>query len=392
MQPTPLLAAAALGPVRARHSAPTRARRRPRVRAVPLLAVLLAAAAAAGLGYLREWPPTATVMSGSMAPTINTGDMVVLKRLGRPARVGDVVVVNVPDQARSRYGYPPVVVHRVVRIAPDGSVTTKGDARKDKDPFTVPRSALSAGVAARVPGAGNILAFFKSPLGLLWIAAGGVLFVVMPLLDRRRHRAERESDGLRTQLEQITEELVELRYERLAERDALTHELRSVTSAFSEHLAGLPAQIELAVAAAVQATAPPIPERAPEPEPEPEGDPLEQLALALVPAPRRAPAADESEPQLAFLLDVERRPRFARPPEQQLELGLDADPEPAAQLSLAALGPRVAAPPPPPPPPPADPGTPASPTWDAPSVRRVRRRSGGLVGLALGLVAQAAIS
>src|SRR4051794_9417079 len=71
-------------------------------------------------GYLRTWPPLATVMSASMAPTINTGDVVVLGRLGRPARVGDVAVIHVPDDARSRYGYPDVVTHRVVAIAPDG--------------------------------------------------------------------------------------------------------------------------------------------------------------------------------------------------------------------------------------------------------------------------------
>src|SRR5689334_9851923 len=61
-----------------------------------------------GLGVLRVWPPFAVVMSGSMAPTINTGDMVVLQRLHSPARVGQVVAVSVPDDARSRYGYPPV--------------------------------------------------------------------------------------------------------------------------------------------------------------------------------------------------------------------------------------------------------------------------------------------
>src|SRR5262249_27992826 len=113
----------------------------------------------AGLAFLRVWPPLATVMSGSMAPTINTGDMVVLQRLDHPARVGDIVVVNVPDDARSRYGYPPVVIHRIVRIAGDGTVTTKGDARKEPDPFTVPRRAIGAHVVARVPGGGRVAAF-----------------------------------------------------------------------------------------------------------------------------------------------------------------------------------------------------------------------------------------
>src|SRR5215213_3614759 len=78
------------------------------------------------VGYLGTLQPLATVMSASMSPTIDTGDIVVLKHLRTPAQVGDVVKVNVPDEARTRYGYPTVVIHRVLRIAPDGRVTTKG--------------------------------------------------------------------------------------------------------------------------------------------------------------------------------------------------------------------------------------------------------------------------
>jgi signal peptidase I len=400
MQPTTLLAASAPGLARARFGAATprfaaRARR-PRVRAGRrwVLAAAVLAVAAGGMAYLREWPPLATVMSGSMAPAIDTGDMVVLKRLGRPARAGDVVVVHVPDAARTRYGYPGVVIHRIVAIAPDGSVTTKGDARKEPDPFTLPHSALSATVVGRIPAGGNVLAFLGSGLGLLWLGAGAVLFVGMPLLDRRRHRAEHEAGGLRSRLEAITEELVELRYERIAERDTLSQQLQQATAAFSEHLERLPAQIERAVAAAVEASAPAAP-ATPEPAESVETAraALAQLALALVPAsPAALAAADESEPQLAFLLDVERRPRFARPCEAQLELIIDEAPRSSAQLSLAALAPRPAAPAPPPPPPPSRPGSPrpVASTWDATPINVVRigRRSGGLVGRALYLGAE----
>src|SRR4051794_27085250 len=86
-----------------------------RIRPAGVLAVLALVAVAAGLLYLRAWPPAATVMSASMTPTIRTGDVVLLKHLDRPPRVGDVVAVSVPDAARSRYGYPAVVIHRVVR-------------------------------------------------------------------------------------------------------------------------------------------------------------------------------------------------------------------------------------------------------------------------------------
>src|SRR3954452_20876472 len=129
------------------------------------VAVLLVALVAA-LGYLRTWPPLATVMSASMSPTINTGDMVVMRRLPRPARVGDIVMVHVPDDARTRYGYPPVVIHRVVAIAADGTLSTKGDARKVPDPFTVPRAAVNESVVPHIPAAGQAAGFLDSPLGL----------------------------------------------------------------------------------------------------------------------------------------------------------------------------------------------------------------------------------
>ena len=409
---------------------------------VPALFVVFAA-----LAFLRVWPPLATVMSASMSPTINTGDMVVLQKLDRAARVGDIVVVNVPDDARTRYGYPPVVIHRIVRIAADGTVTTKGDARKEPDPFTIPRRALSAHVIGHIPAGGRIMAFLTSPLGLLWLAGGAVMLLGMPLLERRR-------DGQQT----VAGELLQLRAERSAvdERcDALSQELQRVTLAFTEHLAALPAQLQAAVAAAVtpapeparqeiaerpiavvvpiaprRAVAPiaavaaeawrwvdlpftaapppiarvaaaawagaelpfarpvspagPVPYAPPPPiarvaavvptaRPVPKvrvvrPDPLDQLELTLFAGPRAAAAMDESDDQLAFALDVERAPRFARPCENQLAFALETPAARPDQLVIST------------PPPGA--------RWDSPPPSvLVRRRSGGLVGRALSLLA-----
>jgi signal peptidase I len=198
-----------------------------------VLAALVAVVAAA-LGYLRTWPPLATVMSASMAPTIDTGDVVVLKRLDAPARIGDVVAITVPDEARSRYGYPPVVIHRVVGLAPDGTVTTQGDARKEPDPFAVPQAALTKKVVATAPAGGQVLAFLGSPLGLLWLASGALLLVGMPLAERLKRRGREERDELLVELEQ--------------QRDALAA-AQARACELAAALAALPAQIERAVAA-----------------------------------------------------------------------------------------------------------------------------------------------
>jgi signal peptidase I len=223
----------------------------PRVRPGWILVAAVVAAVAGGLVYLRAWPPAATVMSGSMSPTIKTGDMVLLKHLDRPIRVHDVIAVNVPDAARSRYGYPPVVIHRVVKIAPNGDITTKGDARKMPDPFTVTASSVSARVVATIPAGGHVIAFFTSTLGLVWLAGGILLLVVLPLFERQREMREHEEetlDVLRSELRSISDELAMLRTrEMLAPpppmppAEALTMELPAVAemaSAVDDYLYG----------------------------------------------------------------------------------------------------------------------------------------------------------
>jgi signal peptidase I len=308
------------------------------------------------VGYLRTWPPLATVMSASMEPTIKTGDMVVLKRIDRPVRVGDVVRIPVPDKARAEFGYPPVVIHRIARIAGD-AVTTKGDAYKNPDEFSVPRSAITTKVVTTLPAAGRALAFLGSPLGLLWLVGGGVLLLGMPLLDRYRDGQQRERserDGLHEALEMITEELALLRGGERApavepddaaepsaivvaaeERAALVAELKAMSEAAERREQALVAELR-AMAAAAQRRE----------------DAMHAVTVSLTKAvavaERRATAAEE-----------------------QLQAHLEALPgqiERAVALALAAH-----TPPPPPPPPPARRFVPASQwaataaTWDAPA-------------------------
>jgi signal peptidase I len=191
-----------------------RGRERPRrltARRARRVAVLfLVGCIAGGLGYLRAWPPVATVMSASMSPTIDTGDLVVMKRIDGTPRVGDVVAVSVPEQARTRYGYPPEVIHRIVRIAPDGRITTKGDARSKPDPFTTNRASVKAEVVATLPAAGRVLTFLTSTLGLVWLAAGLLLFLVMPVLERQRENGVEGIDALRSDVQGLEQRIAEL--------------------------------------------------------------------------------------------------------------------------------------------------------------------------------------
>ncbi len=185
-----------------------------RRRAGWIAAAVALAAALAGLLYLHTWPPLAVVESGSMTPTIHTGDVVLLAHLDRPPRDGDIVAVQVPYAARARFGYPPEVVHRVIQVLPNGDLHTKGDALKTPDPFTTARGTVNAHVVATIPAAGRVVAFLTSTLGLIWLAAGGVMLIVLPLLDRRRQRDEQERESvaaIHAKLEELSAELARTR-------------------------------------------------------------------------------------------------------------------------------------------------------------------------------------
>ena len=138
-----------------------------------------------GLLYLQAWPPIVVVMSSSMEPTIDTGAIVIMKHLNGLPKVGDVVAVPVPAEARAD-GYPEEVLHRVIEVTEDRLVRTQGDNLDKPDPFAVPTSAVTEQVITVIPGAGEFIAFMFSPYGLLWMAAGVFLFVIMPFFDSHR--------------------------------------------------------------------------------------------------------------------------------------------------------------------------------------------------------------
>jgi signal peptidase I len=125
------------------------------------------------------------VMSSSMEPYIDTGGIVLMKRIEGAPQVGDVVTVRVPSEAMDD-GYPEEVLHRVIEVTDDGLVRTQGDNLDKADPFAVPVSTVTERAVTVIPGAGDLIAFVFSPYGLLWLAAGVFLFVIMPFRDGQR--------------------------------------------------------------------------------------------------------------------------------------------------------------------------------------------------------------
>lgn len=140
--------------------------------AVGMLLALLALAGATGA------VDSYVVTSDSMAPTVESGDVVVVT--SGPVERGDVVTYRAPTPGRAApSGH---VTHRVVAIEerPGGTVLrTKGDANADPDPYVVPETDVVGSVEFAVPYLGHLLAAARTRLGaVLLVAVPGVALIL----------------------------------------------------------------------------------------------------------------------------------------------------------------------------------------------------------------------
>ena len=113
------------------------------------------------------------VLSGSMSPQIETGDLVVARSISPvSARVGQIVTFVDPEDS-SR-----LINHRIVQIRPEMrqiSFVTRGDANTTTEHWSVARSGTIGLVEYRIP---------KLGYGLFWISgrAGRLGLMVVPAL------------------------------------------------------------------------------------------------------------------------------------------------------------------------------------------------------------------
>ena len=113
----------------------------------------------------------AVVLSGSMDPAIQVGDLIFVNDCDPAAlKEGDVVCYLSSGKA---------ITHRIVSIAEgdDGQprLVTKGDANNAEDRLAVSFDQVQGQWSgARVPGLGNAILFMQTPAGM-------ILFIVCPL-------------------------------------------------------------------------------------------------------------------------------------------------------------------------------------------------------------------
>ena len=153
------------------------------VRLLVLVAVVAFTGLAIGphvLGYR-----TMTMLTGSMAPAIDPGDIVVTTPLDvRDVTPGMIISYHIPiDDHR-------VVTHRVLDVdhAPDGTVTvhTQGDANDHPDPWTaVLQGDTAYQVQAVIPELGHLIQALRTPVvtqvltyGAPTLLAGWILLTI----------------------------------------------------------------------------------------------------------------------------------------------------------------------------------------------------------------------
>lgn len=118
------------------------------------------------------------VLSDSMSPTIDAGDVVVVQSTAPEAITENEVITY----RTTRQGGPNRVTHRVVAIQETESgvqFRTKGDANENPDPELVPAEAVIGTLWFTVPLVGHLFVFAGTDLGLVALVIVPAVLLVL---------------------------------------------------------------------------------------------------------------------------------------------------------------------------------------------------------------------
>jgi signal peptidase I len=122
----------------------------------------------------------------SMLPTLRGGDLVVVQKQ-RAYELGDVVAYHVPGGVfRGRR-----IIHRIVGGDPANGFVLRGDNNPDDDLWYPRQANIEGKLWLRIPAAGQVVAFVRSPAVLAAVAGGFVFAFVMTSPGGQRPRLAR---------------------------------------------------------------------------------------------------------------------------------------------------------------------------------------------------------
>ena len=124
---------------------------------------------------------TAVVASGSMEPALSVDDLV-LNHTEDSYGQGDIITFQNGNS---------LTTHRIVEVTDKGYVT-QGDANNTVDLDVIPPKAVVGRVVWAIPYVGSMLAFLRSPLGMVILIFTGLCIIELPFFLQRR-REDRKS-------------------------------------------------------------------------------------------------------------------------------------------------------------------------------------------------------
>lgn len=134
------------------------------------------------------YPPFMAVSSQSMQPTLNYGDLILVRK--EPAEriaVGDIIAFNVPSPYNLMAQSP--TVHKVVEKLNENGETyfkTKGDNNPTDDQWKVPAKNVIGKYAGKAPYIGLAALFLGGPFGLPVISVLIALWFIYPHFKKKR--------------------------------------------------------------------------------------------------------------------------------------------------------------------------------------------------------------
>jgi signal peptidase len=139
-----------------------------------------------------------TVLSGSMSPFLEPGDMIVTRQI-KPEniQVGDVITYRMDEKT--------LATHRVVEVIHEGgrlAFRTRGDANNTEDPELVSQDRVIGSMAFKIPRAGYIGKFARTPKGFVFmivfpallLMAGEIKNVLMELSKEEKTKNEQNAE------------------------------------------------------------------------------------------------------------------------------------------------------------------------------------------------------
>lgn len=156
------------------------------VKSLIFLAIILGSIVVFWFGfrtYLRTDYPLLAVASGSMIPTLNIGDLIVVQGTLNVTDIvaeygtGDIIVFHKPGNPDE------LIVHRAVEKHQNNDLLyleTKGDNNNSPDPWRIYNSDLVGKVVGSIPYLGHIPLFVHTTTGMMIII---ILIVILLLVE-----------------------------------------------------------------------------------------------------------------------------------------------------------------------------------------------------------------